>query len=384
MRKLLGSVSLAFVLCWGTVDGVRAENVKGRWHLGGGFSFISTSDDIRNNAAFVKFGNPGPDGIPDSGDETILFIDRRPDDLLARESTIEEEWRFDLNASYGVLDWLSVEFRAGYYKTDIVQLDTYLQFREVRDVSGDGFITLEELERASPPQSQPINAGEIELIPVSFSAVFRFLRDRPLNPYIGIGAGYIFTDVTPSDDLDQRNAILSTVEITAFLGADESIGALATFPEWEDITLELEDSFEWHFFFGAEYFFNSHLAMYIDGGYMFATRDLVISVSGFAEQVTILYQSIRDTLPFCTDPSFNDPDTNSIGVGDRSEDRIVGISDWESIATNFDPRSRGYAPGGVGVCRPGTGTRAQDSLLVQGGKINLSAWNVGLGLRWYF
>lgn len=382
MRKLLGSVSLAVLLCWGAVDGVRAENVKGRWHLGGGFSFISTSDDIRNNAAVVRLGNPGEDGIPDSGDETIQFVDRRPDDLLARETTIEEEFRIDLNASYGVLDWFSVQFDASYYKTDIVQLDTFLQVRDVSDLNRDGILTLAEVAQPGATQSQPILGGEVELMPVSFSAVFRFLRDRPLNPYIGVGAGYIFTEVTPSEDLEARNAILSDATITAFLDQDEEMAALATFPEWENITLDLEDSFEWHFFFGAEYFFNSHLALYIDGGYMFATQDLVINVSGFPQQVTVLYEAIADTLPFCTDPAFNDPSTNSVGAGDSSPDRIVNDADWTAIGIN--PTSEGFFPGGVGVCRPGTGTRAQDSLLIQGGKINLSAWDVGFGLRWYF
>ena len=388
MRKLLGSVSLAVLLCWGAVDKVRAENVKGRWHLGGGFSFISTSDDIRNNAAVVRLGNPGPDGIPDSGDETIEFVDRRPDDLLARETTIEEEWRFDLNASYGVLDWFSVQFDASYYKTDIVQLDTFSQVRLVEDVGKDGIISCcggdSDVDKIQKPQSQPILAGEVELMPVSFSAVFRFLRDRPLNPYIGVGAGYIFTEITTSEDLEARNEILGDATITAFLGQDEATDQLVTFPDWEDITVELEDSFEWHFFFGAEYFFNSHLAMYIDGGYMFASEDLVISVSGFPQQVTVLYDAVADTLPFCTDPAFNDPETNSVGAGDNSADRIVNVADWENIVSQFDPRARGYSPGGIGVCRPGTGTRAQDSLLIQGGKINLSAWDVGFGLRWYF
>ena len=142
--------------------------------------------------------------------------------------------------------------------------------------------------------------------------------------------------------------------------------------------------FDGHLFFGAEYFFNSHLALYVDGGYMFASEDIVISVSGFPQQVTVLYQAIADTLPFCTDPAFNDPSTNSVGAGDSSADRLVTAADWAGIGGGLNPTSQGFAPGGVGVCRPGTGTRAQDSLLIQGGKINLSAWNVGFGLRWYF
>ena len=383
MRKLLGSVALGMLLLWGAVGGVRAENVKGRFHLGGGFSFVATHDDIRSNAAVVRYGNPGADGlmgdgIPDSGDETIIFVDRRPDDLLARETTIEEKWRFDLNASYGVLDWMSIQFNAGYYNADIVQLDTYAEVRVPRDANNDGIISLGEVSLPGTPQSQPIIGGDVTLIPVSFSAIFRFLRDRPLNPYVGVGAGYIFTDVTTSDDLNQRNEVLAGATITTLLGQDESEPALEQAPDWEGITLELNDSFEWHLLAGAEYFFNSHLSLYVDGGYMFGTEDLRISVSGYPQQVTVLYQSLGDTLPFCTDPSFNYPSLNAIGAGDSSADRRVTASDF--AAFSIDPAAAGIA----GVCRPGTGTRTQDSLLVQGGKIKLSAWNVGLGLRWYF
>ena len=53
--------------------------------------------------------------------------------------------------------------------------------------------------------------------------------------------------------------------------------------------------------FGAEYFFNSHLSMYFNARYNFVNDDLVVNVSGYSQQVTAVYDSLQDTLPFCTE-----------------------------------------------------------------------------------
>jgi hypothetical protein len=50
--------------------------------------------------------------ILDPGDETIVFFDPRPDDTLSRETTLEEGFQFDLNASYGVTPWFSLQLDA--------------------------------------------------------------------------------------------------------------------------------------------------------------------------------------------------------------------------------------------------------------------------------
>jgi outer membrane protein W len=378
MKRMRGWSSVALVLLWGAATGVQAENVKGRWHLGGGLSFTSTTDDIRSNAAVIVFGNPGADGIPDSGDEAILFEDRRPDDLLSRETTIEEGLQLDFNASYGVTDWLSLQLDVGWYAGDVVQLDTYVTTSYPQDINGDGFINTAEVNDTFQ-QSQPIDGGELTQIPVTLSAVFRFRRDSPLNPYVGAGLGYIFTDISTSSDLRARDELLADANLRFFLGPDETGPVLENFPEWDGLTLDIDDTYEFHLMAGAEYFFNSHLSMYFNARYNFVNDDLVVNVSGYDSQLTAVYDSLQDTLPFCTDISFDTWTSDPVLPRTPGPD---GQVDWADFGTNRD-----FTPGSTGLrdsCRPGTGTRTSDTILIQGGDINLSALNVGLGLRWYF
>ena len=134
MKRLSGLFvfALVSVLLCGATGVTWAENAKGRWDIGGGFYFVSTVDDIRSNSAFVLFDQPGPDGIPNTGDETIIFSDPRPDDLLSRETTLNEGLAFNFNFAYGITDWLSLQFDVGMFESDVVQFDTWVHQEEFR------------------------------------------------------------------------------------------------------------------------------------------------------------------------------------------------------------------------------------------------------------
>ena len=58
MRRIACSICLALILVVGATGEVAAENLKGRWSVGGGFSWLSVKDDIRNNASFILFDQP--------------------------------------------------------------------------------------------------------------------------------------------------------------------------------------------------------------------------------------------------------------------------------------------------------------------------------------
>ena len=362
MRRAALAASLTLILLAGAAQDTRAENTKGRWNIGGGVSWVSTKDDIRSNAAFVLFAQPGPDGVPDTGDETILFFDPRPDDTLSRETTLDEGLRLDLNFAYGLTDWMSIQVDTGVYQADVVQLDTFVVERELVDFNGDGILL--ESETFSFVQSQPITAAEITQIPVSVSGVFRFLRGSPVNPYFGAGVGYIFVDAEPTPQLEEIDQFLAQQSIIlkgvythpAFIICQ---GFLC--PPYSGVRFEVEDATEWHLMGGLEYFVNSKFAIYFDARYNFISEDASVNVDG-GEQVTFLFTSPKDNLSFCTDPIFDNYfDTNFPGG-------------------TFDRISMGVAE----ICRPGTNVRLTDETLIQGGKINLSAFNIGLGVRWYF
>jgi outer membrane protein W len=379
MKKFAFAISLAVALVLGVGGEVKAENTKGRWHLGGGFSWVATEDDIRSNAAFVLFDQPGTDGIPDSGDETIIFFDPRPDDTLSRETTLEEGFQFDFNASYGVTPWFSLQLDAGYYAADIVQFDTYVEERSFyRNPNNptDVVFGVNEQDIFVFTQSQPIVAGTVTQIPIGLTGVFRFRRDSPLNPYVGIGGGVILADSTESDALNALNTKLANA-VMVLKGYYSYIDFITcqdpSCLPYKGTTVNVDTGSEWHLTGGAEYFFNSNLSLYFDARYTFASSQVKIDVDG-QDQTQFVIESTADKMIFCDDPSlagspffpagFN-PDTDGL-FQLPGQDGILGTPD------DF--------PG----CRPGTGTRLRDQILVQGGEISLSGLKVGVGIRWYF
>jgi outer membrane protein W len=380
MKKFAFAISLAVALVLGVGGEVKAENTKGRWHLGGGFSWVATEDDIRSNAGFVLFNQPGNDGVPDSGDEAIIFFDPRPDDTISRETTIEEGFQFDFNASYGVTPWFSLQVDAGYYEADVVQFDTYVReesfYRNPNDPTDVLFSEAEE-DIFVFTQSQPITAGTITQIPISLTGVFRFRRDSPLNPYLGIGGGVIIANSSESDALHALDAKLANATMTLkgvpYNYLDFSLCSDPTCLPYKGIKLDVETGSEWHVTGGAEYFFNSNLSLYFDARYTFASSQVNIDVDG-SDQTQFLFEATADKLIFCDDPSLDGSPFFPVGF-DRGTDGLFPLPGQDGILGTPDD-----FPG----CRPGTGTRLSDDILVQGGEISLSGLKVGVGIRWYF
>ena len=380
MRKTVVFVGLMVIL---SVGQATAENLKNRWQIGGGIGFVSTQDDIRSNAAFVDFANPGPDGIPDSGDETILFVDPRPDDTLSRETTIQETFNVSLGATYGISDWFSIQLEGSYFQGDVVQFDTFFSERFPADTNRDGVLASGEVSRRL--SNIPFSAGTYTQVPISLSGVFRFRKDSPLNPYVGVGAGYVFNNVEESKQFNELAETLANAEIKAIgsnAGAGFLIGSGATLPPFQGLKLELDDGYEAHVMGGAEYFFTSSLSMYVDARYMFTGQDLKINVNGF-DQLNFDITSLSDTLPQCT----NGPgDGDGINFDDPAQFPDFGangdgeVNDLDFSVRQISPFSQGIPD----VCRPGDGTRTVDQLLVQGGEINLSNITISVGVRWAF
>lgn len=379
MKKFAFAISLALALVMGLGGDTTAENTKGRWNIGGGFSWVAVEDDIRSNAAFVLFDQPGTDGIPDSGDETIVFFDPRPDDTLSRETTLEEGFQFDLNAAYGVTPWFSLQIDAGYYEANIVQFDTYVEersfYRNPNDPTDVVFSDQDE-DVFVFTQSQPIVAGTVTQIPISLTGVFRFRRDSPLNPYIGIGGGIILAESNESEALAALNTKLEN-SVMLLKGYYSYIDYITCQDPsclgYGGINVNVETGSEYHFTAGAEYFVNSNLSLYFDARYTFASSAVQIDVDG-SDQTQFVYEATADKLIFCDDPSLDGSTFFPVGF-DRGSDGLFQLPGEDGVLGNEDD-----FPG----CRPGTGTRLRDQLLVQGGKISLSGLKVGVGVRWYF
>ncbi|MGH9869288.1 MAG: outer membrane beta-barrel protein [Candidatus Polarisedimenticolia bacterium] len=412
----------------------RAEDLKNKWYLGGNISFLSTMDDVRSNSNIIV-GNFGDDGIPFTGDpnedqgctsqdlnETAgPFCDPRPDDLLGRESTIEETFRLEVTAGYGLSSWLSLQFDASYFQGDVGPVDAFVRQAFLGSNIGSqavGFAALQETVI-------PVQAGEITEIPISLSGVIRFRKDSPLNPYLMFGGGIIFAEMDVDDEVAALNQRLAGAhirgarsewnnDITPDGFAEER--AAGTVPFQWPVNVNVEDALEWHIGAGAEYFFNDRFSMVFDARYMFADQSVNITV-GSHDQV--------DLVIFSEHMFREDGTTKFFGSGTGQapntlcEDSIVRRADGTILRVGKgcdpagdDPPGRrvscnhndptdppggrpgdfdnsGSVPGDADICydrnvfvASNAGVDGPDGIfVVQGGKIDLDGLTVALGFR---
>jgi opacity protein-like surface antigen len=415
MRNSLGWVLSAALCAGASAASARAEDMRARWSFGFGAGVLSTKDDIRSNAAGLQlneFGIPEDysDDVPVDGS-----IDLRADDLLSRETSVQERQIYDFSVSYGLTSWLSLQFDVGRYSGDVANLDTFRVSTRYANLDGDGIP--EDSDIVSTPlkdASIPISAGTLEQIPVGFSAVFRFRKDSPFNPILGAGVGMIFTDFEDSgafEELNQEilrgfqrtqlftdgkawntqriedrygNVIASTdctipadndtPSFACTLGQEQLEELIEQYPELEKefraiyensineefiptrpfITAEVDDAFEYHFMGGAEYHFNEHWSAYVVGRYTFTRANFRIRISDNGNLVT---------------PNPTDDPSQAIRF-DTDQAKFVFLSE-SNCDTNAQAETGCSIPPQL----------LEDTTVVQGGEINLSGFTLGFGLR---
>jgi hypothetical protein len=413
MRNSAGWVVSA-VLCVGvSAVGARAEDMRGRWSFGFGAGILSTKDNIRSNAAGLQLNEFG---VPEDYSDDVVqpgTIDRRGDDLLSRETSIQERQIYNFSISYGLTSWLSLQFDVGRYSGDVSNLDTFRVDQSHQDINGN--LIIEDNEARITPfkdASIPLSAGTLEQIPVSFSAVFRFRKDSPFNPILGAGVGMVFTDFEESDAFQElNNEILAgfqrtlrfednayntqriedrygntiastdcTIPANVNTGDDQfacSIGLewlAQQDPEFQDIlreiygplineefiptqpyvTAEVDDAFEYHFMGGAEYHFNDRWSAYILGRYSFTSANFRIRISDNGNLVT-------------ASPT---ADASQAIRFDTDQAKFSFLSE-----SNCDQEAQSQSG-----CLVTPSPQVKD-IVVQGGEINLSAFSLGFGLR---
>ena len=203
-----------------TCSPARAEDERGRWTFGLGAGILSTKDDIRNNSAALLLNEKGiPNDISD--DQVVKdSIDLRQDDLLGRDTSVEERQTYSFSIAYGLTSWMSLQLDVGRYSGNVSNLDTLQISRRYVDIDQSNTIEPDNpiSERLSTPfhdASVPISAGRLTETPILLSALFRFRRDSPFNPILGAGVGMIFTDFKESGALrDLNNQILEGFQRT--------------------------------------------------------------------------------------------------------------------------------------------------------------------------
>ncbi|MFQ5702234.1 MAG: hypothetical protein ACE5HU_10365, partial [Acidobacteriota bacterium] len=409
---------------------LQARPPEHRWYLGGGVSILSTIDDIRNNAGIIFTEDFGDDGVPFTGDLNELtacpsnfgdlfpvqnpFCDPRPDDLLARDSMIQDGLKYDLTVGYQLTQRIGVQVDASRYTGEVGPIDVF-KSRTFPPIAPNGF----PARLTDVNQSTPIAAGDLTETSLSLTGIIRFRNQESLRPYLGIGGGVIFTDLDVNDDgIAQVKSSLDSLRVR---GIGDEFGMDLTPPIFngtfirEDglvpfelpLTVEVDDTIEWHLTGGLEYFFNDRFSLVFDARYIVANQDVVIDLGG-QDQLDVffwppeLFHPDGSLKVFINAPITPNPpcgfDEFKFGCfGKEPNDRV------NPEGTHFNPRDPANPLPGVkcpafgdfdnngqqdvcykfGQTSPSGQSLPTGSAVVQGGSIKLTAFSVGFGLRFH-
>ncbi len=276
---------------------VLAEDTKGKWQFGFGLSYFSTVDYIRSNADLaITTGVVNEEGLPSVGS-----VDERPDINIMNQASIRDNFKLDFSASYGLTRWFAVEAAASYMKAPVGNIEFYN-----RNVTQGISSPNDTLISACGPD--PANAahcwewtaqlpddvkhntflpvGTITEIPLHLSGLIRFRPESPLDPYIGLGMGYIMTDLKKGDEFNRTAAIISDPAFRVTV-ADEgeyninnrcrrANGGSCTDFHPGPLEANVKNAFEWHAVGGVDYYMSDHMSVYVDARYVWTSGSIDI------------------------------------------------------------------------------------------------------------
>ncbi len=275
-----------------------AEDTKGKWQFGFGLSYLSTRDYIRSNAdiAFAA-GLPDETGLPGVG-----FVDKRPDVNILNQPSVRDNFKLDLNMSYGLTRWLAIEASVGHMRSPVGNIEFYVEDNNIPPLS---LPDLEPLSTCGPSQNAQcykyvtqdkvtsknnifLPVGQITETPVQLSALVRFRPESPFDPYIGLGTGYIFANLKHSGEFEDRSAEIQSLKVGVAFEGELVTGQPPTgtknaiFPGFTPgpITATVTNAWEYHAIGGVDYFINEHLSFYVDARYVWTGGKVDIRTDG--------------------------------------------------------------------------------------------------------
>jgi opacity protein-like surface antigen len=307
--RLVRSLGFACVLALLPLSRIGAEDTKGKWQFGFGLSYFATTDYIRSNSDIALSGGVvGEGGLP-----PVNSVDERPDVNMLNEPSVRDDSRFDLNASYGLTRWLAVELAASYLKAPVGNIEFFTK-NEIANLTGSGNMS-NSPPICGPAQNQPcfiygtstptvertnafVPVGELTEIPVQLSALVRFRPESPLDPYVGLGIGYIKTNLDTSAEFRSVSDTLGrlfvssgdkgdftsetsspTHPVPSFnCGPDRNQQCISFRPS--PPRAEVRDSFQWHAVSGIDYYVSERFSWYVDARYVWTNGAVDIRTDG--------------------------------------------------------------------------------------------------------
>ena len=295
MRPLQRVEALAIVglACLVSIPCARAEDTKGKWQFGFGMSYYSTVDYIRSNADLaIASGSIGENGLPSVGS-----VDERPDINIMNQASIHDDFMLDFRGSYGLTRWLALEAGVSYMSAPVGNIEFYNNnvdqeissptdtvVRQVSPACGPNASTLSDCWEWTPQSPNAVKhntflpVGTITEIPVQLSGLVRFRPESPLNPYIGLGFGYIIADLKHGDEFNQAASVFSDPNFIVS-SADEGEytinnrcrrenGASCNSFHPGPLEANVNNHWEWHAIGGVDYHTSDHFAFFVDARYV--------------------------------------------------------------------------------------------------------------------
>jgi len=363
MTLMRGALCLtgAWMLCASTR--LDAKSAQEKWYLTGSIGYQAIRDTIANNA-----------DIPS---------DPRPRHFESRETDVHDGASLALEVGFGLSRRFSVQLDTSYFQTEVGPIDTYMEdsFPVAPDPLNPTALTVMH----SRQQVIPVSAGELTQIPVSLSGILRFRTDKTFNPYLGAGAGRIFSKLDHRDDVTDLNARLGRLRILAMRDENNRIitptvppqvSAEARVPWVYPVSVEIDDAWETHIQAGLEWEASDRLSVVAEARYTFTSQTLEIDLKGqdqvnaqiFSEKlfradgsVALFSQGDEPPNPFeNNDPSQGHVQCTLTSTGDFDGDGHAGDLCYSAL----------FVPRGI--------------FLVQGGEINMSQTTLSIGIRVYF
>jgi opacity protein-like surface antigen len=359
-------LTLGVLLGVAPVSGLLAEDTKGKWQFGFGLSYFSTTDYIRSNAdiALSQFVVGDQPGLP-----PVQSVDERPDLNVLNQPSIADQFKIDANVSYGLTRWLAVELSAGYLKAPVGSIEFYFK-DQTNDIVGSGDTNTTNTRCGLTGDQKCVEfigqvpfdvkentflpVGTITEIPIQLSAIARFRPESPLDPYLGLGIGYILTDLKTGDEFNERSKEIDDLPVVSTADKGDFTTAISRSsncgPNFDQpctnfspgpITAKVDNAFQWHAVGGVDYFVNERVSWYVDARYVWTGGGVDIRTDGFPQvQLTIvdegrllLLRKGSPSQPFLWEDTGVRATTSTgqtvvYGAGDRlyaTEDKFKGI-----------------------------------------------------------
>jgi hypothetical protein len=128
--------------------------------------------------------------------------------------------------------------------------------------------------------------GTITEIPIHLSGLIRFRPESPLDPYIGLGMGYIVTNLKKGDEFTRTAAFISdpSFKVTVADEGEYNINNRCRRENGEDCTnfhpgpleANVKNSWEWHAVGGVDYYMSDHTSVYVDARYVWTSGSIDI------------------------------------------------------------------------------------------------------------